>query len=270
MRGAPDKWAAPTPGPLYRRVLQHRLTAPANRVPSTATDIFQQGQQQGQRHGRLRANGAALYIRKRQGRVALLDLECRKMGVLVYFIAQIGPTSEASMTDAPSDHETPPNITHILLSQRSRILHFLRLRGAGDAAEDVYQELWMRLSHRAMDQIADPASYVMRAANNLMLDRFRSNRQRELRDAAWNDLSATTEASAENRVIARQQLHRINAAINGVGSRPAHIFRRFRLDGIHQKDIATELGISISTVEADLRKIYAAIAATRRQFDAPQ
>lgn len=222
------------------------------------------------RCGQLRGKVAALYIGKRQARHALLTIRCRQTGSFAHPIAQIGITSEGPMTDAPSDNQTPPNITNILLSQRSRILHFLRLRGAGDAAEDVYQELWMRLSHRAMDQIADPASYVMRAANNLMLDRFRSNRQRELRDAAWSDLSASTEASAENRVIARQQLQRINAAINSIGSRPAHIFRRFRLDGVHQKDIAAELGISISTVEADLRKIYAAIAATRRQFDAPQ
>lgn len=262
MQGAHALVAVPPP-PLRLRALQNRLSAWVHPMPSRPPCIRAMS-------GLLRGDGAALYIRKASGRFALRFLYRRTMGFMAHLITQIGLTSEGFMTDAPSDHPSQPNITNILLSQRSRILHFLRLRGAGDAAEDVYQELWMRLSHRAMDQIADPASYVMRAANNLMLDRFRSNRQRELRDAAWHDLSATTEASAENRVIARQQLQRMNAAIQAVGSRPAHIFRRFRLDGIHQKDIAAELGISISTVEADLRKIYAAIAATRRQFDAPQ
>lgn len=178
-----------------------------------------------------------------------------------------GMQSLNSMTDATDPH-AEQSIAGILLSQRQRIVQFLRLRGAGDAAEDLYQLLWMRLSHRDDDSIADPLSYVMRAANNLMLDRYRSNRQRDLRDAAWGDLMSQGEPSAENRVIARQQLQIVNRAITAVGDRPARIFRRFRLDGTPQKDIAAELGVSLSTVEADLRKVYAAIAATRRQFDA--
>jgi RNA polymerase sigma factor (sigma-70 family) len=186
----------------------------------------------------------------------------------------LGNQRKASMNDAPSDPQNPAapaatSIAAVLINQRGRIINFLRLRGAGDAAEDVYQELWMRLAHREQDSIADPSSYVMRAANNLMLDRYRSNRQRELRDTAWGELRATTEASAENRVIAQQQLQLIERAIEKLGTRPAQIFRRFRLDGIPQREIAAELSVSLSTVEADLRKAYAAIAATRRQFDAP-
>lgn len=219
----------------------------------------------GQLHGR----GAAVYIGQDWAGRWAAKHHCRQMGSMPHPSFMVGLKSESRMTDAPPDPNANQSITHILLSQRSRILHFLRLRGAGDAAEDLYQELWMRLSHRVMDQIIDPSSYVMRAANNLMLDRYRSNRQRELRDAAWGELSIATEASAENRMIAQQQLHMINRSIDKVGARPARIFRRFRLDGHHQKDIAAELGVSISTVEADLRKVYAAIAATRRQFDAP-
>ena len=56
--------------------------------------------------------------------------------------------------------------------------------------------------------------------------------------------------------------------IEATGTRPARIFRRFRVDGAAQRDIAAELGVSLSTVEADLRKVYAALAALRRQFDA--
>src|SRR3546814_7203118 len=63
-----------------------------------------------------------------------------------------------------------------------RIVRFLEVRGAGDNAEDLFQDLWMRLTDRRMGPIADPLPYVMRAANNLMLDRYRSARQRELRD----------------------------------------------------------------------------------------
>lgn len=176
------------------------------------------------------------------------------------------------MTDAPLDPDPPQSpanqLAATLIAHRPRIVQFLRLRGAGDLAEDFYQDLWTRLAQRSQENLADPLSYVLRAANNLMLDRYRSDRQRDLRDTAWGELSPTTEASAESRVIAQQQLERINQIIDQLGERPAKIFRRFRLDGIAQKDIAAEQGVSLSTVEADLRKAYAAIAAARRQFDA--
>src|SRR3546814_1464511 len=47
-----------------------------------------------------------------------------------------------------------------------------------------------------------------------------------------------------------------SAAIAATGERPAQVFRRFRVDGVHQRDIAGEMGVSLSTVEADLRKVY--------------
>src|SRR3546814_18264315 len=56
-----------------------------------------------------------------------------------------------------------------------------------------------------------------------------------------------------------------SAAIAATGERPAQVFRRFRVDGVHQRDIAGEMGVSLSTVEADLRKVYAKLAEIRRQ-----
>lgn len=218
---------------------------------------------------RLRHGLAALYDRphkkcpqsRKWRRFHLVRLKCEIQ-------PPSGEQSFYSMADETSDTPSGANISSVLIEQRSRILQFLRLRGADDAAEDYYQILWMRLSHRASDDISDPISYVMRAANNLMLDHYRSNRQREARDLAWGEHMARTEASAENRVIAEQQLRILDEKIRALGERPATVFRRFRLDHTPQKEIAAELGVSLSTVEADLRKVYAAIAATRRQFDA--
>ena len=173
-------------------------------------------------------------------------------------------------TDAPPSAQGPAaqGIESVLLANRARIVRFLEVRGAGAGAEDLFQDLWMRLTDRPGGPIADPLSYVMRAANNLMLDRYRSARQRELRDKAWGETAAAEAPSAEAALIAREQLAQAEAAIAATGERPARIFRRFRFDGIAQRKIAAELGISLSTVEADLRKVYAALAAVRRQFDA--
>lgn len=176
--------------------------------------------------------------------------------------------SKQSMTEASDRTDALQGIEGVLLANRDRIVRFLQVRGAGDAAEDLFQDLWMRLTERASGPVAEPLAYAMRAANNLMLDRYRSARQSELRDKAWTDATATQSPSAERALISREQLALIEQAIVVTGDRPARIFRRFRLDGIQQRDIADEMGISLSTVEADLRKVYAAIAVARRQFDA--
>lgn len=176
--------------------------------------------------------------------------------------------SKQSMTSSHDRTETAQGIEGVLLANRDRIVRFLQVRGAGDAAEDLFQDLWMRLTDRPMGPISDPLPYVMRAANNLMLDRYRSSRQSALRDKAWGEAAAGHHPSAETSLISRQQLEQVDTAIAATGERAAAIFKRFRIDGMAQRDIAHEMGVSLSTVEADLRKVYAALAALRRQFDA--
>lgn len=172
------------------------------------------------------------------------------------------------MTEATDRTDAVQGIEGVLLANRDRVIRFLAARGAGDAAEDLFQDLWMRLTEHRTGPLADPLAYVMRAANNLMLDRYRSARQGELRERAWGESTAIAPPSAEASMISREQLHRVEQAIAATGERPARIFRRFRVDGVAQRDIAAEMSISLSTVEADLRKVYAALAAIRRQFDA--
>lgn len=176
--------------------------------------------------------------------------------------------SKQSMTESRDRTEAAQGIEGVLLAHRDRIVRFLTVRGAGDAAEDLFQDLWMRLTDRPTGPIAEPLPYIMRAANNLMLDRYRSTRQSELRDKAWSEASATEGPSTEASLIAREQLALVETAITATGDRPARIFHRFRVDGLNQRDIASEMGVSLSTVEADLRKVYAALAVIRRQFDA--
>lgn len=177
--------------------------------------------------------------------------------------------TKRSMTQATDRTDAAQGIEGVLLANRERIVRFLVVRGAGDAAEDLFQDLWMRLTERRMGPVADPLAYAMRAANNLMLDRYRSARQSDLRDKAWGESAAVQKPSAESALISREQLALVEQAVAATGERPAHIFRRFRVDGVPQRDIAAEMGISLSTVEADLRKVYAALAVVRRQFDAP-
>jgi RNA polymerase sigma factor (sigma-70 family) len=160
----------------------------------------------------------------------------------------------------------------VFLSNRDRLLGFLRAHGAGEAAEDLLQELWLKLSAAPGGPIAQPLSYLYRAANNLMLDRYRSQQQATRRDHDWTEAATTLpgtsdEPSSERRLIAREQLRLAQAALAALGERPAAIFRRHRIDGVGQRDIAAEFGVSLSTVEADLRRAYRAMVDLRSSFD---
>jgi RNA polymerase sigma-70 factor (ECF subfamily) len=45
------------------------------------------------------------------------------------------------------------------------------------------------------------------------------------------------------------------------------IFRRHRIDGLPQRQLAEEFGVSLSTVESDLRRAYAALAQLKERLD---
>jgi len=160
----------------------------------------------------------------------------------------------------------------VFFASRDRLLGFLRAQGAGDAAEDLLQELWLKISAAPTGPVAQPLSYLYRAANNLMLDRYRSQQQAVKRDRDWTETATTApgqsdEPSSERRLIGREQLRLAEQRLDALGARAAAIFRRHRLDGIGQREIAGEFGVSLSTVEADLRRAYRAMIELRSEFD---
>ena len=167
---------------------------------------------------------------------------------------------------------TESGLKAVLLENRPKLLRFLASHGAGDAADDLLQELWIRISAADHGPVGQPLSYLYRAANNLMLDRYRSQQQAAKRDAEWVGVatSGTDRAEApegERPIIARETLRLAEQALDALGERPARIFRRHRIDGAAQKVIARELNVSLSTVEADLRTAYRAMIEFRRRLD---
>ena len=161
----------------------------------------------------------------------------------------------------------------VLIAEREPLLRFLRARGAGEAAEDIFQDLWLRLVGLDTGPIADPRSYLFRAANNVMHDRYRSAQRSRQRDADWLEVhSGSGEASdaplADRQLIARAELDRAEAMLRAEGDRVFQIFRLFRIEGMGQRKIADDLGLSLSAVEKDLQKAYRALMHWREKRDA--
>jgi len=155
----------------------------------------------------------------------------------------------------------------VLLANREALLRFLRARGAGDDAEDILQELWLKVERlRAPGPIADPRAYLFRMADNLMHDRVRTTMRRVHREQAWSAAGHDPEGrddtpSAEHVLVARERLLQVERALATLGERTQSIFRRFRLDGMSQSRIAQEEGISLSAVEKHLQRAYRVVAA---------
>lgn len=161
-------------------------------------------------------------------------------------------------------------LQQILLNERARLLRFLAARGAGDEAEDVLQDLWQRLASATTQPVADPISYVFRAAENVMRDRRRSSVSRDRRQMDWHETRETGEEMpiGERVLIARERLGLVERRLASLGPRVDQVFRRYRLDGVSQVQIARELGISLSSVEKDLQKAYRELARLKAELDA--
>jgi RNA polymerase sigma-70 factor (ECF subfamily) len=170
--------------------------------------------------------------------------------------------------------QSPPSgLQAAFLQNRERLLRFIAARGAGDNAEDVLQEVWIKISAADSGPVASPLSYLFRTADLLMIDRYRATRQAEKRERDWTDsmggaIPGVSDApSPERAIIARQQVERVGEVLDRLGTRTAAIFRRHRVEGIPQKQVAEEFGVSLSTVESDLRAAYKALAQLKERFD---
>jgi RNA polymerase sigma factor (sigma-70 family) len=162
----------------------------------------------------------------------------------------------------------------VFLENRAALLRFLRARGAGEGAEDMLQDMWIKARAGVSGPIADPLAYLYRVANNLLLDRRRAELRGARRDQDWHDVAGSGELgvsdapSGERMLIAREQLAAADGALKALGERTDYVFRRFRVEGASQRAIADELGISLSAVEKHLQKAYRALVELRRRFDA--
>ncbi|MHA6767091.1 RNA polymerase sigma factor [Sphingobium ummariense] len=164
-------------------------------------------------------------------------------------------------------------LSAIFLANRAALLRFVRARGAGDDAEDVIQEMWMKLEAKDLGPVADPLPYLYRMANNLMLDRYRSATRRERREQDWAEgaggvmADPSEDLAVDERMILAQRLREAEKVLRELGPRVELVFRRFRLEGVGQRQIAEDLGVSLTTVEKDLQKAYRAMLALRLRLD---
>lgn len=168
---------------------------------------------------------------------------------------------------------TQSGLHEIFEQHREPLLRYLRAHGARDDAEDLLQELWLKLSSVPSGPIASPRNYLFRAATNLMIDRRRSEAQARRRDHEWSGLAdrlpgaAANDPNPDRLIDGRRRLALVEEELAKLPTRALSIFREHRVEGRSQREIAAAMGLSQSTIESDLRLVYRLLDDLRRRFD---
>ena len=151
----------------------------------------------------------------------------------------------------------------VFLQNRAALLRLLVARLGADEAEDALQDMWFRIDSLAGAPVAQPAAFLFRVAANLATDRRIAARRRVGREGAWLEVqpAADEQPDAERALIARDGLRAMERVIADMPERMRDALRMFRFEERPQREIAVELGITVSGVEKLLRRAYAQITA---------
>lgn len=153
----------------------------------------------------------------------------------------------------------PAGLAELYAMHRAELLRFLTARtGHAAEAEDILQEVWLRIDAAPSGPISNGRGYLYRIAQNLVLDRLREARRRAAREQDWADVvldqraeqaEPSTTIDAESILIARQDAARLAAAIATLPPGAARVFRLHKLEGLSHSETAAKLGISRKGVE---------------------
>ena len=142
-------------------------------------------------------------------------------------------------------------------------MRFLR-RNWPDPAEiaDLRQETYIRVYEAARRKRPSPVQpFLFLVARNLMIDRLRHRNVvsiETLADADWLNMS-DHQPAPEQRVAARQELQRMQDALNRLPPRCREVVVLRRVHGYSQREVAEKMGIKEETVESQMVKAMRAL-----------
>jgi RNA polymerase sigma-70 factor (ECF subfamily) len=151
-----------------------------------------------------------------------------------------------------------------VLPLESALIHFLHHNWRNQAdIDDLLQEVYMRLIAGAQKEIpAQTKAFVFSTARNLLIDRVR--REQVVPIEAVADLDALgvaiDEQGPDRNVMARDELRRVQAALDRLPPRAREALLLRRVDGLSRAEIAQRMGIGEGTVKEYLSESVCALA----------
>ncbi len=148
---------------------------------------------------------------------------------------------------------------HVLKHEPALRAWLGRRRIAGLEIDDIVQETYARLI--TVDQVSgigNIKNYMFQTAYSVLVSHVRRSKIVTFETVTdLEQLGATRESSPEDQVIDRDELNRLARAVADLPGKVRDVFILRRINGLSQRDVARELGLSESTVEKHMsRGIY--------------
>ncbi len=157
---------------------------------------------------------------------------------------------------AMSLHEISAWFTREVLPHEAILMHYLQhnWHNKSDIA-DLRQEVYARVFEAARNTLPDNAKrFVLTTARNLLIDRVRREHVVPIEAVADVDAlnSAIDHLSPDRTVIAREELRRLQQALDRLPPRCREAMMLGHIDGLTGTEIAARMGISKFTVSEHL------------------
>jgi len=165
----------------------------------------------------------------------------------------LGAVRRVGLNDSP-----PSSLVRVYLEKRQDLVRYFAMRLSSEAAaEDVVQDIYVRIVTAEIGLVERPAAFLYRLGSNLMLDRLKQSRRSEVRDDAWHasqyqraggeDLANSP--SPEEAAASSQRVRRLAAAVKELPPQRRRAFELHKLEGLSHAATAAAMGISKSAVE---------------------
>jgi len=145
-----------------------------------------------------------------------------------------------------------------VLPLEALLMHYLRRHWPNqNEIEDLRQDVYVRVYEAARAKIPHPAKpFVFAIARNLLVDRVRREHVVPIEAVAdFDALGLAIETPAPDQsAIARDELRRLQAALDALPPRCREAVILGRLEGLPGREIARRMGIGTAAVSAHLSK----------------
>lgn len=130
-----------------------------------------------------------------------------------------------------------------------------RIVGSRDDAADAMQETWLRLAAMSdAGSVNNADAYLLRMAANIATDRYRQDHVLLVRGEIDDLMHIVDEAGDPERIAsARSDVQALSQVLGRMPQRRRAILVAARVEGQLNDEIAQRMGISLSTVEKELR-----------------
>ena len=155
------------------------------------------------------------------------------------------------------DVSAPHDFSKLYQEHHAWLVRWLAHRTRGiDNAQDLAQDTFLRIvaRPRVLDNLGHPRAWLVRVANNLVVDQARRRLLEKHYLELLTELPEQEVPSVEEQLQLLELLNRIDQLLDGLRPLEKTTFLMSRLDGLTYKEIAEQLQISLSSVEKYMAK----------------